>query len=196
MELFNKIDIGHIILIGTTVLSSIFGIWQLVLKRKFEKNDKLVDRRYEAYQGFMKLADEICNKIRTDPNSIFSLIKKYFGGILSDEPNESKQSLDDFNSELFSFTQKSLEPLQIVNAELNKLRLVCSKKLLLKINEFKELVEYLSNTTTSNINLITKDPAKYYKIITSLTESDKMKRMNPLWDEIVEIMRYEINNKN
>ena len=114
-----NIDVGHYILIITTVLGFIFGIWQFLLKRKFEKRDKLADRRYEAYKSFMALADEIGNKVRTDPNNVFSITDKYFNKILSDDLTVNQTSLNEFNSEIFEYTKKNLEPLQIVNAELN-----------------------------------------------------------------------------
>jgi len=196
MTIFSKIDTGHIILIGTTILGFLFAVWQIILKRRFEKNDKLIDRRYEAYQGFMKLADEISYKIRQDPQNVFSLMNRYFDGILSDNPDDSQKALSEFNNEIFTFTQKSLEPLQIVNAELSKLRLICSKRLLVKIDEYKLLVESISNSTTSNLGLIVKEPEKYFKLIKSINDSNDMKRMKPLWDEILEMMRKELNIKN
>lgn len=100
-----------------------------------------------------------------------------------------------FNENLLETTRDSLQPMMIVNSELNKLKLVASEKLLPKITEYKTLVNDYTNEYQSVLNsLSTKNNLEYNaKQLQSIGHEERGKRMGELWQEIETLMRDEID---
>ena len=134
-----NIETKDIILAVLGLLGWTWGIVQFILTRRNQKRDKALEKRFEVYSTFMNKADEISQNMRTDPKMIYGITTEFYSKLINGDEQEINQALIDFNSELIDFTRKSVQPLMILNQELNKLKLVCSDNLLPKIEQYKQI---------------------------------------------------------
>ena len=127
------------LIIGLGLLGWIWGIVQYILTRRNQKKDKAIEKRFEVYSSFMDKADEISQNMRSDPNRLYGVSTDFMTKILTGDEKDTNQALIDFNSELINNMKRSLQPIMILNQEMNKFKLVCSDRLLPKIEEYKKL---------------------------------------------------------
>jgi DnaJ-domain-containing protein 1 len=140
-----NIETKDIILAVLGLLGWTWGIVQFILTRRNQKRDKALEKRFEVYSAFMNKADEISQNMRTDPKMIYGITTEFFSKIISGDEEETNKALIDFNAELIEYTRKSVQPMMILNQELNKLKFVCSDKLLPKIEQYKQLANDYSD---------------------------------------------------
>jgi hypothetical protein len=189
-----NIETKDIILAVLGLLGWTWGIIQFLLTRRNQKRDKALEKRFEVYSAFMNKADEISQNMRTDPKMIYGITTEFFSRIISGDEEEINNALIDFNSELVEYTRKSVQPMMILNQELNKLKLVCSDKLLPKIEQYKQLANDYNDefqivldkiSTNKDINLTAKE-------LENIGHSNRTVLMGELWQEIEKLMRDEI----
>ena len=134
-----NIDNKDILIIAIGLLGWIWAVIQYILTSRNQKRDKALDKRFEVYSAFMEKADEISQNMRTDPKMIYGITTEFYSKLINGDEEQMNQALIDLNTELIKFTKRSIQPLMILNQELNKLKLVCSDTLLPKIEEYKKL---------------------------------------------------------
>lgn len=183
------------LIIGLGVLGWIWGIVQFRLTRKYQKADKALEKRFEVYSNFMNQMDEMNLNMRTDPNTTYGIPTEFMSEILTGDENRINDALLKFNENLLETTRKSLQPMMIVNSELNKLKLVASEKLLPKINEYKTLVNDYTNEFQTVLNSLSTSNDLEYNAnqLQSIGHEERNKRMGTLWIEIENLMREEID---
>ena len=189
-----NIETKDIILAVLGLLGWTWGIVQFILTRRNQKRDKALEKRFEVYSAFMNKADEISQNMRTDPKMIYGITTEFFSKIISGEEEETNKALIDFNAELIEYTRKSVQPMMILNQELNKLKLVCSDKLLPKIEQYKQLANDYSDEFQIVLNNIsqTKDINITAKQLENIGHSNRTVLMADLWKEMEQLMRNEI----
>lgn len=189
-----NIETKDIILAVLGLLGWTWGIVQFILTRRNQKRDKALEKRFEVYSAFMNKADEISQNMRTDPKMIYGITTEFFSKIISGDEEETNKALIDFNSELIEYTRKSVQPMMILNQELNKLKLVCSDKLLPKIEQYKQLANDYSDEFQIVLNNIsqTKDINITAKQLENIGHSNRTVLMADLWKEMEQLMRNEI----
>jgi hypothetical protein len=182
-----------IIILG--ILGWLWGIVQFRLNRKYIKADKAIEKRFDVYSNFMNQMDEMSMKMRTNPNTTYGISTEFMSEILTGDEERINDALLKFNENLLNTTRDSLQPMMIVNSELNKLKLVASDKLLPKIIEYKSLVNDYTNEFQAVLNsLSTKNHLEYNaKQLQSIGHDERNKRMINLWEEIEMLMRNEID---
>lgn len=182
-------------IIGLGILGWIWGIIQFRLNRKYQKTDKAIEKRFEVYSNFMNQMDEMSINMRKNPNATYGISTEFMAEMLTGDEERINNALLKFNENLLETTRDSLQPMMIVNSELNKLKLVASEKLLPKINEYKTLVNDYTNEFQSVLNsLSTKNDLEYNaKQLQSLGHEERGKRMGELWLQIENLMRDEID---
>jgi len=182
-------------IIGLGILGWIWGIIQFRLNRKYQKTDKAIEKRFEVYSNFMNQMDEMSMNMRKNPNTAYGISTEFMAEMLTGDEERINNALLKFNESLLETTRDSLQPMMIVNSELNKLKLVASEKILPKINEYKTLVNDYTNEFQSVLNsLSTKNDLEYNaKQLQSLGHEERGKRMGELWLEIENLMRDEID---
>lgn len=182
-------------IIGLGILGWIWGIIQFRLNRKYQKADKAIDKRFEVYSNFMNQMDEMSLNMRTDPNATYGISTEFMSEVVTGDEDRINNALIKFNEKLFETTRKSLQPMMIVNSELNKLKLVASQKLLPKITEYKTLVnDYTSEFQTVLNKLSNSNDLEYTaQQLQSIGHEERGKRMGELWLEIESLMRDEID---
>ena len=182
-------------IIGLGILGWIWGIIQFRLNRKYQKADKAIEKRLEVYSNFMNQMDEMSMNMRKNPNATYGISTEFMAEMLTGDEDRINNALLKFNENLLETTRDSLQPMMIVNSELNKLKLVASEKLLPKITEYKTLVNDYTNEFQSVLNsLSTKNDLEYNaKKLQSIGHEERGKRMGELWQEIETLMRDEID---
>ncbi len=188
-------DTKDYFIIGLGILGWIWGVIQFRLNRKHQKADKAIEKRFEVYSNFMNQMDEMSMNMRKNPNATYGISTEFMAEMLTGDEDRINSALLKFNESLLETTRDSLQPMMIVNSELNKLKLVASEKLLPKINEYKTLVNDYTNEFQSVLNnLSTKNDLEYSaQQLQSIGHEERGKRMGELWQEIEILMRDEID---
>mgnify|MGYP006320319805 CR=1 FL=1 len=189
-----NIETKDIILAVLGLLGWTWGIVQFILTRRNQKRDKALEKRFEVYSTFMNKADEISQNMRTDPKMIYGITTEFYSKLINGDEQEINQALLDFNSELIDFTKKSVQPLMILNQELNKLKLVCSDNLLPKIEQYKQIANDYNDEFQIVLNKISinKDINLTAKELENVGHSNRTVLMGQLWQEMEKMMRNEI----
>lgn len=188
-------EIKDYFIIGLGILGWIWAIVQFRLNRKYQKEDKAIEKRFEVYSNFMNQMDEMSLNMRTDPNATYGIPTEFMAEMLTGDEDRINEALLKFNQNLLETTRNSLQPMMVVNSELNKLKLVASEKLLPKIVEYKTIVNDYTNEFQSVLNsLSTSNDLEYNATqLQSIGHEERGKRMTDLWQEIEHLMRNEID---
>jgi hypothetical protein len=189
-----NIETKDIILAVLGLLGWTWGIVQFILTRRNQKRDKALEKRFEVYSAFMNKADEISQNMRTDPKMIYGITTEFYSKLINGDEQEINKALIDFNSELIDFTKKSVQPLMILNQELNKLKLLCSDKLLPKIEQYKQIANDYNDEFQIVLNKISinKGINLTAKELENIGHSNRTVLMGELWKEMEKMMRDEI----
>jgi len=184
-----------LILIGLAGWS--WGVFQFFLKRKYQKKDKLTDKRFDAYTAYMIKSDELMNNLRTDPNMIYGISNEFMQIALSGDEDKINKGLLKFNQKLLDFVKTASEPLMIIKQELNGLRIIYSKKLEEKIEEFNTLVIDFNNDMQKSLSIISpNDSNQMIRELETLSHNDRWNRFEGLNKEIINQMRKELGSDN
>ncbi len=183
------------IIIAISISGWIWGIIQFKLNRKYQKKDKATEKRFEIYSDFMNRMDQINHNIRENPNILYGIPTEILKEILSNDENRVSNALTKFNENLLTLTKYLHQELQFINSELNKLKLVASKKLLLKIYEYKTLLNEYANELQIAINNIstTNDIYQNAKQLEKLQNKERDIKLSELWKSMENLMRDEID---
>ncbi|MBL1231820.1 MAG: hypothetical protein CMD31_11815 [Flavobacteriales bacterium] len=183
------------LIIGLGIIGWTWGIVQFLLNRKYQKADKAIEKRFEVYSNFMNQMDEISLNTRTDPKMIYGIPNEFMSIALTGDEDKINEALIKLNADLLETTKKSLQPTIIINQELNKLKLIASKNLLPKINEYKVLISDFTNEFQSVLNNISTidDWEKNAIKMQSMGQNERALRMKELWSDIENLMRDEID---
>lgn len=183
------------LMIGLGILGWLWAIIQFGLSRKYQKSDKVIEKKFEVYSNFMNQMDEMSLNLRKDPNATYGISTEFMTELLSKDEERMNNALLKLNEKLLETTKNSLQPMMIINSELNKLKLVASGKLLLKINEYKHLVNDYTNefqTVLNNLS-ISNNIDDNLQEFQSIGQIGRNTKMSELWREIENLMRDEIN---
>ena len=185
-------DIVQIIMAGIIgVAGWTWGIIQFFINRRYQKRDKALEKRFEAYQSYMKKIDELTIQMRTDPNTTFNTMKSIFPDLIDDDPDKVKDGLIKLHENLLDLSKKSTHAYAIVNHELNNLLLVCSDELLSTIQEYKQLFNEYFDEIQSIFHNLTPENIKDMDLDTILRNNRSL-RFKELDDEILRLMRKEL----
>ena len=188
-------EIKDYLLIGIGILGWIWAVIQFVLNRRYSKSDKALEKRFEVYSNFMNKMDEMYSAMRNDPSMFYGIPEEAMSKILTGDEDQINDALIQMNANLLDTTKRSIQPMLIITQELNKLRLVSSDDLLLKINEYKKLVQDYTNDLQNVLNRMasSSDLEKNAKELESVGQHSRNERMQNLWTEIETSMRNEID---
>ncbi len=186
------------ILIVTNVIGWGLAVAFFVLKRKAEKTDKALDKRFEVYSKFLVKADDLFEKLRNDPSVMVGIHNEFLQEVLQYHNDEAKvnETLLKFNGKILEWTRQSIKPLQVIKSELNNLKLVASEALLAKIEEFKEIATDYNNHFQKTLNSISSESDKMIEDLKTLSQDERGFKIADLYKEITELMRNEIGYYN
>ena len=174
----------------------IWAIFQFFTNRRWQKKDYIQQQRYEAYKGFMGKMDSISESMRNDPTkSVFSMIKEFMASLLASITSDSFDAgtaTITFTNQLLDQTQKSCEPLQQINGEINSIKLIASDELLGKLDELQALNQDLYNEMMLALKAVGKEQIPDFQELKTVGQQERWKRFESLYSEIRKIMRKEI----
>ena len=174
----------------------IWAIFQFFTNRRWQKKDYIQQQRYEAYKGFMGKMDSISESMRNDPTkSVFSMIKEFMASLLASITSDSFDAgtaTITFTNQLLDQTQKSCEPLQQINGEINSIKLIASDELLGKLDELQALNQDLYNEMMLALKAVGKEQIPDFQELKTVGQQERWKRFESLYSEIRRIMRKEI----
>ena len=189
-------SIEHIITIVIATIGWTLAVIQFFVNRKWQKCDYIKQQRYEAYKGFMNKLDSIGASMRLDPSkSVFSLVSEFLASILQNTGNEyvdPEATVATFSHKLLEQTKLSCEPLQEINGEINNIKLIASKELLVKLEELQKLNKDLYNEMMLSLNAIGKEKIPNFESLQTVGQQERWNRFQPLQEEIRHMMRKEI----
>lgn len=186
-------------LIISIVIAAAGWIWAIIqffTNRRWQKKDYVQQQRYEAYKGFMGKMDSISESMRNDPTkSVFSMVKEFMASLLTSitsEPFDVRTTTLTFTNQLLDQTQKSCEPLQQINGEINSIKLIASDELLEKLDELQALNQDLYNEMMLALKAVGKEQIPDFQELKTVGQQERWKRFKSLYSEIRRIMRKEI----
>ena len=160
--------------------------------RKLEKANKLADRRFEAYNGFLVKMDSIAQEMNKLPQVMINeMTSSFLSSVMNDNENTDK-ALISFNEKLVSFVTESLKPVLMMKQELSSLKLVASKQMLTCIQRMDVLTDDLYNEFSECLSAINPQNADSFQSLKSVGQSERLKAFASLYEEITELMRKEI----
>jgi hypothetical protein len=186
-------DVNQIITLIIGLGGWIFVGIQFFVNRKWQKKDRIKEQRYAAYNAFMEKLDSINSVMKTDPSSsIFALTSEFVEEIRKGAVNDPAQVMSDFGKKLLEQTKKSVEPLMMVQNEINSMRLIASPALLVKLEELKMLCTDLYNEMMRSLSKISGPQLEEFQQLKTIGQQERWKRFGPLNEEIVSLMRKEV----
>lgn len=184
---------GLIVTIILAVAGWAWGVYQFVQKRRWQKKDQLLVWRYEAYNRFMNKLDELNGSMRTNPNLIFGDTASFFKIIMGGSTEEINDALIKYNQSLIDMVKEATEPLLIINQEVNSLSLIASEELKEKLKYLKELVTDFNNEMQNCLSMVSAKDSSSFKAFETLGYNKRWTEYQGLYEEIVELMRKELN---
>jgi len=184
------------VLIIIAILGWLWGIIQFIVNFRSQRKDKLIERKYIAYNAYMKKVDDIMNNVRTDPKTIYGISGDFLQTALNGNIEEIDTALIKFNEGLIEYVRKASEPLILVKQELNALLLICSDKLKQKISELIELTTDFNNEMQKCLSILSpNDSNQMTRNLQTLAHNDRWLKFGNLHNEIVGLMRKELDTK-
>jgi hypothetical protein len=188
-------DISLIVAIIIAMLGWIFGFYQMCLKRHWQKKDFLKSKRCEVYSAFMQKIEEINRSMRNNPNVIYGLTDELMRSFMNGKTEDIDEALLKFNQRLVDYVQDSVTPLMIINQEISSLLLIASEPILKKLIVLKSLIEDFNQEMQSCLSRINVRDVNSFKVFETMTQDKRWGEFSVLKDEIIMLMRKELDVK-
>lgn len=188
-------NIGLIVSILIAIGGWGVALYQMKKNREWQKKDLLANRRFDAYSGFMKKLEEINESLRNNPNTIYGVSNELMTVLLDGDAEKMDEALLRFNQKLLDYVKISTESLLIINQEINPLLLVASDELREKLNQLKRLISDFNNEMQNCLSRVNVKDSSSFKQLETIGHENRWKEFQVLNDEVLVIMRKEINLK-
>lgn len=187
-------ELKDILIISLAIGGWGWGIIQFFVNRKNQKKDKAIEKRFDVYSAFMNKVDEMSAAIRNDPQMMVGITNDAISRIINGDELEGNRALTELNIKLMEQAKNGVKSAMIINQEFNKVQLVCSPKLLPKIDEYKALfndymdeIQVILNNLSGNTDI-----SKTAQAFQSIGQDERTKRFGELHEEVKKQMREEI----
>lgn len=187
-------ELKDILIISLAIGGWGWGIIQFFVNRKNQKKDKAIEKRFDVYSAFMNKVDEMSAATRNDPQMMVGITNDAISRIINGDELEGNRALTELNIKLMEQAKNGVKSAMIINQEFNKVQLVCSPKLLPKIDEYKALfndymdeIQVILNNLSGNTDI-----SKTAQAFQSIGQDERTKRFGELHEEVKKQMREEI----
>lgn len=178
------------------IVSAIVGpLIFFILKRWDDKKRRNFDLRYAEYKHYLKALEQISASGHAD---FERLMGETYANCLKDilaTEGQSNEPLITLNREVNNLTENIRKSFTQSTQELNGLRLVCSEKLLEKVNEFVKIQRELINESCSMMGRIDQIDIDNPSTFISGEMKAKGEKTQELFEKIVQQMRRELGIK-
>ena len=161
-------------------------------KRKLEKANKLADRRYEAYGGFLKKMDDISAEMNKVPQVLMGEMTIDLLKSILTEKEDPNQALVKYNKSVFALMTDALKPMLIMKQELSSLKLVASDELLVDIQQMQELTDCLYNEFCQSLSNANLQESNAFEAVSKIGQGNRIAEFTALHKKITDQMRNEI----
>ena len=187
--------LNEILLLILGLAGWLWAIGQFLLNRRHQKQDRLIDKRHEVYASFMNRVDEAQNQMRPFLQSLTGAFPKVMAKILEGDDTETDKALNEFNESLMQGLQKAIEPLFTINQDINRMKLVCSARLLPLVERYSHLTRDYCDDYQITVNRMSQNPdiSVTAKELTHLGQNNRQVELTSLWTEMVSQMRSELD---
>lgn len=172
-----------------------FGLYQMFKNRRWQQKDLLANRRYEEYNRFMRKLEQVNESVRKNPNLIYGMSNDFLSVVLNGNAEEINTALLKYNQEILDFVKKSTEPLWIINQEISPLLLIASDDLSKLLSRLKELIEDFNAEMQNCLSKVSTNDSNSFKAFETIGHDERWKEFKTLNDDILQLMRKEINIK-
>lgn len=187
-------ELKDILIISLAIGGWGWGIIQFFVNRKNQKKDKAIEKRFDVYSAFMNKVDEMSAATRNDPQMMVGITNDAISRIINGDELEGNRALTELNIKLMEQAKNGVKSAMIINQEFNKVQLVCSPKLLPRIDEYKALfndymdeIQVILNNLSGNTDI-----SKTAQAFQSIGQDKRTKRFGELHEEVKKQMREEI----
>lgn len=190
-----NLETSHWILIATTISGYVFAISQYYLKRKHEKQSQTTERKFQVYSEVLRKFDELNKNLRINSVELLNSSAEVFDKLIFSKTQEEKDTaITEFNKKLNEQTTKAFQPLYILKNEQYSLKLLCSNKLKEKLDQYIMTAEKLFSNYGSLLSTLSiANAEKIKEKFEPMKEDNDLIEIQNLLDEIIKIMREEIN---
>jgi hypothetical protein len=182
--------------IVAAVMTAIIGpLIFFLLKRWEDKKRRNFEIRYAEYKHYLKALEQVATTSYVD---FESLIGETYANCLKEilaSEGQSNEPLLRLNQEVNNLTANVRKSFTQATQELNGLRLVCSEKLLGKVNEFVNIQRQLIDEACHLMGKMNKININNPSSIITGEMKAKSERSQVLFEEIVRQMRKELGIK-
>ncbi|WP_287817741.1 hypothetical protein [Idiomarina sp.] len=178
------------------IVSAIVGpLIFFLLKRWDDKKRRNFEIRYEEYKHYLKALEQIASSSHTDFERLMSeTYTSCINEILTTE-GQSSNPLVRLNQEVNNLTADVRKSFTQATEELHGLRLVCSKELLQKVNEYVNIQRELIDSSCYVMGNLDQMDINNPSASLSGEMKEKGERTRALFEEIVQQMRKELGIK-
>jgi hypothetical protein len=178
------------------IVSAIVGpLIFFLLKRWDDKKRRNFEIRYAEYKHYLKALEKIASSSQADFERFMSeTYASCMNEILTTE-GQSSDPLVRLNEEVNSLTANVRTSFTQATQELHGLRLVCSEKLLHKVNEYVDIQREIIDSSCSVMGNLNQIDINNPSASISGEMKEKAERTQVLFEEIVQQMRKELGVK-
>ena len=188
-------DVGLIVTILIAVAGWAFAFWQMRQNRKWQQRDKLADRRYEAYNKFLVIADSLSAEMKKSPQKIMGqMVNEFLSSIMADDA-DTEGALIKFNTELTKYLGTCVEPMCTIKQELSALKLVASTEMLELIDRLQVLTDDLYNDFHNCLAMVNVKNTESFQQLNTIGQDKRFLEYGSLYEELTKRMREEIQIK-
>jgi hypothetical protein len=177
------------------IAGALFGLWQYRIRRKHDLEIKIWEKRCDIYSEYLGKLDQINADLMIDFSTFIGpTITSFLSRVLNDPMD--KQPILDLQSSMSEMMIRIIRSMTKAKEEMNKLRLVCSDRLLVKLNEYGMVSEAQFgnlNELTSRLDLIS---GNAQSLISEFKQKQSCVNFAKLKSDIEIIMRGELKIKN
>lgn len=172
------------------IMGFIFGYIQLRLRKKYERESKILDMRYHTYREYLSKLDSINEELRikyTDLNPVFQNV---FVQLL--ENPSDKSPLIEMSKKVSEMSTQATSVFNKTYQELNGLRLICSKDMLKILDEYQALAKSQLDdigTFLNQVDFTNPNPSSQ----TTQAMQAKYNRLDQLKKQLEALMRKELD---
>ncbi len=177
----------------STVITAVLAPFLFyVLKRRDENRKRNFEVRYAEYKKYLAILEEVARATRADFETQFMQVaEESFRKLLTDT-DDSHQALINLRNAMSDLGRKMREAFSKSTSELHGLRLVCSDKLLVLVNDFVRIQEELLD---ESINMMTRAKTMATSNPDTVVTGEMKKKgaeAETLFEQILKQMRKEL----
>lgn len=188
-------EIGLIVTIIIAIVGWVFALWQMRQNRKWQKRDKLADRRFEAYSRFLVIADSLSAEMKKSPQKMMGqMLTEFLSSIMAEEDN-TEDALIKFNTRLTQYLSTCIEPMCTIKQELSALKLVASPEMLVLIDRLQVLTDDLYNDFHNCLARVDVKNSESFQQLNTMGQDKRYWEYGSLYEELTRRMREEIQIK-